>query len=138
MGVTSSGDTSQSERVMTSAAVSDCANLLSSKMASSIYLVLLLLGSTNTAKLTNLDEEEVNKQTDKVINEEIKKQEKVSNGLNLNSLLSFVDIDLDKMAAGAEDVVRRFAYLIFWEGDFFLKLFVGLGCVFKVKYFISK
>ena len=84
-------------------------------MASSIYLVLFLLGSTNTAKLTNIDEEEVNKQTE--INEAIKKQEKVSNGLNLNSLLSFADIDLDNMAAGAEDFVRRFAYLIF--GSFF-------------------
>ena len=79
-------------------------------MADSIHLVLLLLllESTNTAKLTNLYEE-VNKQTDKEVNGEIKKErkEQVSNGLNLNSLLS-LDIDLDKMVAGAEDVVRRF------------------------------
>ena len=80
---------------------------LSSKMAVSIHsvlLLLLLLGSTNTAKLTNQDRE-VNKQTEKQVNEEF--EEETSNGLNINNLLS-IDIDLDKMAAGAEDFVRRF------------------------------
>ena len=76
-------------------------------MAGSIHLVLLLLllGSTNTAKLS----EEVNKQTDEEVKEEIENEtkEQVSDGLNLNSLLS-IDIDLDKMVARAEDVVRRF------------------------------
>ena len=79
-------------------------------MAGRIHLVflLLLLGSINAAKLTNQGKE-VNKQTDKQVDEEIENQtkEQVSNGLNFNSLLS-IDIDLDKMAAGAEDFVRRF------------------------------
>ena len=70
----------------------------------SVLLLLLLLGSTNTAKLTNQDRE-VNKQTEKQVNEEFK--EETSNGLNINNLLS-IDIDLDKMAAGAEDFVWRF------------------------------
>ena len=79
-------------------------------MAGRIHLVflLLLLGSINAAKLTNQGKE-VNKQTDKQVDEEIENQtkEQVSDGLNFNSLLS-IDIDLDKMAAGAEDFVRRF------------------------------
>ena len=79
-------------------------------MAGRIHLVflLLLLGSINAAKLTNQGKE-VNKQTDKQVDEEIENQtkEQVSNGLNFNSLLS-IDIDLDNMAAGAEDFVRRF------------------------------
>ena len=67
-------------------------------------LLLLLLGSLNTAKLTRQGKE-VKKQTDKQVNEEIKNQ---TNGLNFNSLLSSIDIDLDAMAAEAEDFVRRF------------------------------
>ena len=73
-----------------------------------VFLLLLLLGSINAAKLTNQGKE-VNRQTDKQVDEEIENQteEQVSDGLNFNSLLS-IDIDLDKMAAGAEDFVRRF------------------------------
>ena len=75
-------------------------------MAGRIHLVflLLLLGIVNAAKLTSQGKE-VKKQVDEEIENQTKEQ--VSNGLNFNSLLS-IDIDLDKMAAGAEDFVRRF------------------------------
>ena len=59
-------------------------------------LVLIVLGSTQTAKITNHDEEVV-KKTEK----------QLDLGLDLDSLLS-LDLDLDRMALEAEDFVRKF------------------------------
>ena len=59
-------------------------------------LVLIVLGSTQTAKITN-HEEEVVKKAD----------EQLDLGLDLDSLLS-LDLDLDRMALEAEDFVRKF------------------------------
>ena len=59
-------------------------------------LVLIVLGSTQTAKITNHDEE-VAKKTEK----------QLDLGLDLDSLLS-LDLDLDRMALEAEDFVRKF------------------------------
>ena len=59
-------------------------------------LVLIVLGSTQTAKITNHD------------GEVVKKAEKqLDLGLDLESLLS-LDLDLDRMALEAEDIVRKF------------------------------
>ena len=59
-------------------------------------LVLIVLGSTQTAKITNHD------------GEVVKKAEKqLDLGLDLESLLS-LDLDLDRMALEAEDFVRKF------------------------------
>ena len=71
---------------------------------SSIHLVFLflLLGKTHTAKLPNRE-----KQTDELVYEEVKK-EQANNGINISSILPGMDIDLDKMAAEAEEFVRRF------------------------------
>ena len=71
---------------------------------SSIHLVFLflLLGKTHTAKLPNRE-----KQTDELVYEEVKK-EQANNGINISSILPGIDIDLDKMAAEAEEFVRRF------------------------------
>ena len=59
-------------------------------------LVLIVLGSTQTAKITNHDEEVVKKA-----------DEQVDLGLDLDRLLS-LDLDLDRMALEAEDFVRKF------------------------------
>ena len=59
-------------------------------------LVLIVLGSTQTAKITK-HEEEVVKKAD----------EQLDLGLDLDSLLS-LDLDLDRMALEAEDFVRKF------------------------------
>ena len=59
-------------------------------------LVLIVLGSTQTAKITNHDEEVVKKA-----------DEQLDLGLDLDSLLS-LDLDLDRMALEAEDFVRKF------------------------------
>ena len=59
-------------------------------------LVLIVLGSTQTAKITNHDEEVVKKA-----------DEQLDLGLDLESLLS-LDLDLDRMALEAEDFVRKF------------------------------
>ena len=59
-------------------------------------LVLIVLGSTQTAKITNHDEE-VTKKAEK----------QLDHGLDLESLLS-LDLDLDRMALEAEDFVRKF------------------------------
>ena len=59
-------------------------------------LVLIVLGSTQTAKITN-HEEEVVKKAD----------EQLDLGLDLESILS-LDLDLDRMALEAEDFVRKF------------------------------
>ena len=71
---------------------------------SSIHLIFLflLLGKTHTAKLPNRE-----KQTDELVYEEVKK-EQANNGINISSILPGIDIDLDKMAAEAEEFVRRF------------------------------
>ena len=71
---------------------------------SSIHLVFLflLLGKTLTAKLPNRE-----KQTDELVYEEVKK-EQANNGINISSILPGIDINLDKMAAEAEEFVRRF------------------------------
>ena len=59
-------------------------------------LVLIVLGSTQTAKITNHD------------GRVVKKAEKqLDLGLDLDSLLS-LDLDLDRMALEAEDFVRKF------------------------------
>ena len=55
-------------------------------------LVLIVLGSTQTAKITNHDGEVV---------------KKLDLGLDLESILS-LDLDLDRMALEAEDFVRKF------------------------------
>ena len=59
-------------------------------------LVLIVLGSTQTAKITNHDGEVVKKA-----------DEQLDLGLDLDSLLS-LDLDLDRMALEAEDFVRKF------------------------------
>ena len=59
-------------------------------------LVLIVLGSTQTAKITNHDEEVVKKA-----------EKQLDLGLDLESLLS-LDLDLDRMALEAEDFVRKF------------------------------
>ena len=59
-------------------------------------LVLIVLGSTQTAKITNHDGEVVKKA-----------DEQLDLGLDLESLLS-LDLDLDRMALEAEDFVRKF------------------------------
>ena len=59
-------------------------------------LVLIVLGSTQTAKITNHDGEVVKKS-----------ENQLDLGLELDSLLS-LDLDLDRMALEAEDFVRKF------------------------------
>ena len=59
-------------------------------------LVLIVLGSTQTAKITNHDGEVVKKA-----------DEQLDLGLDLESILS-LDLDLDRMALEAEDFVRKF------------------------------
>ena len=59
-------------------------------------LVLIVLGSTQTAKITNHDEEVVKKA-----------DEQLDLGLDLDSLLS-LDLDLDRMALEAEDMNNFF------------------------------
>ena len=59
-------------------------------------LVLIVLGSTQTAKITKHEEEVVKKA-----------EKQLDLGLDLESLLS-LDLDLDRMALEAEDFVRKF------------------------------